>query len=87
MIFDPEADNEKVFDEEIMPLRRQIVEICKQAGIALVSICQYSQRGHGTTVIVSPGASSLMYDVARVAYPEGFTAESVATAESKVAKA
>ena len=71
--FDPLADNERVLDEEITPLLRRVVDICRERGIPYVSVIQFKGDYLCTSVVLQHGASQTLCAMAAIVYPEYFT--------------
>jgi hypothetical protein len=53
--FDPEVDNESVYDKQINPLMAQIIAICKEHNLPFVASFQYSADGACTSGFLPEG--------------------------------
>lgn len=68
--FDPDKDNEQVYDEKIYPLMKQIIEICKENNLPFFASFQYQEDGFCTTSILPEGCSKALVKAHNAMKPE-----------------
>jgi hypothetical protein len=67
--FDPERDNEAVYDEQISPLMTQIIEICKANNIPMVASFQFAGDAFCTSSVLPDGSSAVLFNARTSLYP------------------
>ena len=73
--FDPEADNEKAFDEVIAPILEMLVDACAEQGLPLVAAIQFSQNGIARSFVLHPKASQRLFAAGLALSPDEFELE------------
>jgi hypothetical protein len=63
--FDPERDNEAVYDAEVAPLIDQLQEVCRRRGIPMFLVAQFSEYGLASWFSLPPGCHGAFQPLAR----------------------
>lgn len=64
--FNPDIDNESVYDEKISPLMAQIIAICKEHSIPLVATFEFAEGSTCDTVLLPEGCSERLTAAAKL---------------------
>lgn len=59
--FDPDRDNEPVYDTELRPLMDEVIRLCRARGIPFLAVFQLSTNRFYESVSIPIGASSLLH--------------------------
>lgn len=67
--FDPDKDNEKAYDEEVMPIVMELLAMCSTHNVPVLIACQFSERGIGTNAHLPVGSSETLVKALKLIYP------------------
>ncbi len=70
LVFDPDKDNEQVYDEQIHPLVERILEVCQANNLPMIASFQFVGHGTVTSTILPGGSHPNFYDALRVIDPD-----------------
>lgn len=73
--FDPETDNERIFDEVISPILEALVDACVEHGLPFVGAIQFSHTGIARSFVLHPRASQRLFAAGYALSPDEFELE------------
>lgn len=63
--FDPQKNNEPIYDEQISPLMQRILAICKEHNIPMVASFEFHEGDYCSSMLAPDEAGSLILDLRR----------------------